>query len=525
MDVANAFPLRLMVAGNFSALRYNEHDVCGCQPRQQTSFPGWRPEVKIRTQIGLTFDDVLLVPRRSGIRSRSAVDTSTRLVGDIRLHIPIVSANMDTVTEAEMAIAMAQTGGIGILHRFMSIEEQVAQVERVKRSESFIVENPSTIAPHTPLGEARRRMMEKGIGGLVVVDESGKLLGMLTTRDVMLAPDDSLPVMQVMTPRERLVVASEDEHLETARQVLYEHRIEKLPLVDARDHLVGLITAKDIVKLQKHPHATKDTKGRLRVGVAIGVRPEDLERAVACVQAGADVLVLDVAHGHADHALEMVQAVKRRLPDVPLIGGNVATPEGVRDLVEAGADAVKVGVGAGSICITRIVTGFGVPQLSAIMECAEEAKRLNVPLIADGGIRTSGDITKALAAGADTVMLGSLLAGTDESPGVAVVRQGRRYKVVRGMASLTANVARKRVGRDEDLSQEDWEKVVPEGVEAMVPYRGAVRDMLYQLVGGLRSGMSYAGAHTIPELWEQAEFIRITPAGQRESAPHDVSVM
>ncbi|GAB4528703.1 MAG: IMP dehydrogenase [Anaerolineales bacterium] len=481
--------------------------------------------MKIRAEIGLTFDDVLLVPQRSAITSRSAVDTSTELVAGIKLAIPIVGANMDTVTEAPMAVALAQIGGIGILHRFMSIEEQVAQVRQVKRSESFVVENPHTIPPHISLAEARRTMQQEGIGGLVVVNEDGCLLGLLTTRDVLLAPDDSLPVEAAMTPRDRLLVATEGEQWESARQILYEHRIEKLPLVDERDRVVGLITSKDIIKLNEHPQATKDAKGRLRVGVAIGVHPEDLERAVSCVQAGADVLVLDVAHGHADLALEMVQAVKRRLPDIPLIGGNVATPEGVRDLVAAGADAVKVGVGAGSICITRIVTGFGVPQLSAIMECAREAQRLGVPIIADGGIRTSGDITKALAAGASTVMLGSLLAGTDESPGVTVVRHGRRYKVVRGMASLTANVARKRVGRDEDLSQDDWERVVPEGVEAMVPYRGRVADILYQLTGGLRSGMSYAGARTIPELWQQAEFVRITPAGQRESAPHDVDVM
>ena len=481
--------------------------------------------MKIRPEPGLTFDDVLLVPKRSSIRSRAAVDTSAELVPGIRLALPILSANMDTVTEAEMAIAMAQAGGIGILHRFMSIEAQAEQVRQVKRSESFVVENPVTVPPEIPLREARRRMQEFGVGGVVVVDEEGKLLGMVTSRDVLLSPDEEVPVRKVMTPRQRLVVAAHDEHLESARDILYRHRIEKLPLVDGEDRLVGLITAKDIIKLQKYPNATKDAKGRLRVGAAIGVRPEDLERAAACVEAGADLLVLDVAHGHADHALEMLRKVKRAFPEVPLVGGNVATPEGVRDMAEAGADAVKVGVGAGSICITRIVTGFGVPQLSAILECAAEARRLGLPLIADGGIRTSGDITKALAAGASTVMLGSLLAGTDESPGVAVVRQGRRYKVVRGMASLTANVARKRIGRDEELSQEDWEKVVPEGVEAMVPYRGAVRDILYQLVGGLRSGMSYAGARTIPELWARAEFIRIPPAGQRESAPHDVNVM
>ncbi len=481
--------------------------------------------MKIRPEPGLTFDDVLLVPKRSSIQSRTAVNTASELVPGIRLALPIISANMDTVTEAEMAIAMARAGGIGILHRFMSIAAQADLVRQVKRSESFVVENPVTVPPDIPLREARRQMQEFGVGGVVVVDENGKLLGMVTSRDVLLSPDDDVPVHKVMTPRARLVVASHEEHLESARDILYRHRIEKLPLVDAEDHLVGLITAKDIVKLQKYPQATKDAKGRLRVGAAIGVRPEDLERAAACVEAGVDVLVLDVAHGHADHALEMLRKIKREFPEVPLIGGNVATPEGVRDMAETGVDAVKVGVGAGSICITRIVTGFGVPQLSAILECAREAQRIGLPLIADGGIRTSGDITKALAAGASTVMLGSLLAGTDESPGVAVVRQGRRYKVVRGMASLTANVARKRIGRDEELSQEDWEKVVPEGVEAMVPYRGAVRDILYQLVGGLRSGMSYAGARTIPELWERAEFIRITPAGQRESAPHDVNVM
>ncbi len=481
--------------------------------------------MKIRPEPGLTFDDVLLVPKRSSIRSRAAVDTSAELVPGIRLALPILSANMDTVTEAEMAIAMARAGGIGILHRFMSVEAQAEQVRQVKRSESFVVENPVTVPPEIPLREARRRMQEFGVGGVVVVDADGKLLGMVTSRDVLLSPDEEVPVRKVMTPRQRLVVAAHDEHLESARDILYRHRIEKLPLVDGEDRLVGLITAKDIIKLQKYPNATKDAKGRLRVGAAIGVRPEDLERAAACVEAGADLIVLDVAHGHADHALEMLRRVKRAFPEMPLVGGNVATPEGVRDMAGAGADAVKVGVGAGSICITRIVTGFGVPQLSAILECAAEAQRLGLPLIADGGIRTSGDITKALAAGASTVMLGSLLAGTDESPGVAVVRQGRRYKVVRGMASLTANVARKRIGRDEELSQEDWEKVVPEGVEAMVPYRGAVRDILYQLVGGLRSGMSYAGARTIPELWARAEFIRITPAGQRESAPHDVNVM
>jgi len=481
--------------------------------------------MNVRSEIGLTFDDVLLVPRRSSLRSRSEADPSVELFPGIRLAIPILSANMDTVTEAEMAIAMAQQGGLGIIHRFMTIEHQAAEVARVKRSESFVVEQPLTIAPEATVGEAKRLLQEAKIGGLLVTDPDGRLVGMITARDVLFASDDAAPVRRVMTPRERLVVASADETLESARLTLHEHRLEKLPLVNGQDQVVGLITAKDIIKLARHPQAVKDAKGRLCVGVAVGVKPSDMDRAAACVQAGADVLVLDIAHGHADHAIEMTRALKARFPHIPLIAGNVATPEGVRDLAEAGADAVKVGVGAGSICITRVVTGFGVPQLTAILECARAGHELGVPIIADGGIRTSGDLTKALAAGASAVMIGSLLAGTDESPGMAVVREGRRYKVVRGMASLTANVDRRRVERGDELDPGEWEKVVPEGVEAVVPYRGSVRDILFQLVGGLRSGMSYAGARTLPELWRNAEFIRITPAGQRESGPHDVNLI
>ncbi len=481
--------------------------------------------MKLRPESGLTFDDVLLVPKRSPIRSRSEVDTATCLAGDIRLAVPIVSANMDTVTEDDMAIAIAQLGGIGIIHRFMPLKRQAEAVQRVKRSESFVVENPVTVPPALTIGEARAHMAKAEVGGLVVVDNQDRLLGMLTTRDVLLAPDPSVPVEALMTPRQRLVVAPVDEPLDAARLALHEHRLEKLPLVDGMDRVMGLITAKDIVKLQEHPSATKDRKGRLRVGVAVGVRPQEIERAGACVEAGADVLVLDVAHAHAEHALDTIRELKRQFHGVPLIAGNVATAQGVRDLAEAGADAVKVGVGSGSICITRIVTGFGVPQLTAVSECAEAGRGLNVPIIADGGIRSSGDITKALAAGASSVMIGSLLAGTDESPGVAVVRGGRRYKVVRGMASLTANVDRRMIEKAEELDPEAWEKVVPEGVEAVVPYRGAVKDVLYQLVGGLRSGMSYAGAQTLERLWEQAEFIRITQAGRAESDAHDVSVI
>lgn len=481
--------------------------------------------MKIRPDPGLTFDDVLLVPKRSPIRSRGDVDTSATLAPGIRLAIPIISANMDTVTEAMMAIAMAQAGGIGILHRFMTIKAQAEEVRRVKRSESFVVEHPVTIYPDESIRAAQTRMEEAGVGGLAVIDDGGILVGMLTTRDVLLAPDTSATVASVMTPRERLVVASEDETLEPARLTLFEHRIEKLPLVDKSNRIVGLITASDIIKLQKHPSATKDFKGRLRVGVAVGVKPQDIDRAAACVAEGADLLVVDVAHGHADHVLEMVQKLKIEFPRIPLIAGNVASAEGVLDLAGAGADTVKVGVGAGSICTTRVVTGFGVPQLTAISECAEAARKAGVPIIADGGIRTSGDMTKALAAGANTVMIGSLLAGTEESPGFAVVRNGQRFKVVRGMASLTANVDRQRIEKGEELGAEDWEKVVPEGVEAIVPHRGKVAEILYQLVGGIRSGLSYAGVHNIEELWEQAEFIRITPAGQRESGAHDVNLL
>jgi IMP dehydrogenase len=328
-----------------------------------------------------------------------------------------------------------------------------------------------------------------------------------------------------MTPRERLVVASKEESLDAARLRLHTHRIEKLPLVDAEDHVVGLITAQDIIKIQEHPKATKDSKGRLQVGVAVGVHPTDLQRATACVEEGVDIVVVDVAHGHADHVMEMVRMLKKEFPQMPVIAGNVATAQGVYDLAEAGADAVKVGVGSGSICTTRIVTGFGVPQLTAISDCAQAAQKAGVLIIADGGIRNSGDMTKALAAGADTVMVGGMLAGTEESPGASVIREGQRYKVVRGMASLSANMVRKEIDKQGEVDAGEWERVVPEGVEALVPYRGAVADILHQLVGGLRSGMSYAGADNLQELREKAEFIRITTAGERESGPHDVSVL
>lgn len=480
--------------------------------------------MKLRTDPGLTFDDVLLVPNRSGIRSRKDVSTETWLTRDIHLHIPIVSANMDTVTETRMAIAMAQVGGIGILHRFMSIERQAESVRRVKRAENMVVEQPLQIEQTATVSQARQKMAESDVGGLVVVDENRRLLGVVTTRDVLLAEDGQTQISSVMTPRDRLVVAGPGETMSQARLKLHEHRIEKLPLVDSEDRVIGLITAQDIVKIQDHPNATKDNRGRLLVGVALGARlSEDMARAEACAEAGADVFVVDIAHGHSEHTIEMVRQLKSRFPGIQVIAGNVATAAGVCDLAEAGADAVKVGIGAGSICITRIVTGFGVPQLTAIAECSEAGRRMGVPIIADGGIRNSGDMVKALAAGASSVMLGSMLAGTEESPGAPVVRDGRRYKVVRGMASLSANVERRSIDGKGEVADEDWAEVVPEGVEAVVPFRGAVADIIYQMVGGLRSGLSYAGARNIEELWEKAEFIRVTPAGQRESGPHDVS--
>lgn len=481
--------------------------------------------MKLRSELGLTFDDVLLVPKFSTIRSRSAVDTCSSLVPGFRLAIPIISANMDTVTESAMAIAMAQLGGIGMIHRFMTIEHQVETVMKVKRAESFVVENPITIHPQATISDARRLMRDAEIGGVMVTDEENHLMGILTSRDVLLAPDESETVAGVMTPRERVVVAPAEEPFQAARLALHKHRIEKLPLVDAEDHIVGLITAQDIIKIQDHPQATKDAKGRLRVGAAVGTRTPDIDRAEACVNAGVDVLLIDIAHGHSEHVFNMAKYLKEKYPNIPLIAGNVATPEGVRYLANAGVDAVKVGVGSGSICTTRIITGFGVPQFTAILECAKAGKELGIPIIADGGVRSSGDLTKALAAGASTVMLGSYLAGTEESPGPSVIREGRRYKVVRGMASLTANIARKEIEQQGEVDPDEWESVVPEGVEALVPYRGSVIDILYQLVGGLRSGMSYAGASTIEKLSQNAEFVRITPAGQRESNPHDVDLI
>ncbi|MBI5934250.1 MAG: IMP dehydrogenase [Chloroflexi bacterium] len=482
--------------------------------------------MQIRPHKGLTFDDVLLIPRRSSITSRQDVDTATRLTASINLKIPIMSANMDTVTEARMAIAMARAGGIGILHRFMSIEHQAREVKMVKRAQGFIIEHPYNIGPDATIEQARALMDRHKVGALIVMD-AGKLVGLVSQRDLMLAPASLGAIRAAMTPRERLVTAKPDVSVDEARELLYKHRIEKLPVLDKDDNLVGLITSRDLIKLNQSPDVTTDEKGRLRVGAAIGVTKGERERVAALLDAGADVLVLDIAHGHADHCIQMVKSVRADFPKAQIIAGNVASREGARELAEAGADAIKVGIGPGSICTTRIVTGFGVPQLTAIMDSAAGVKDAgrDIPLIADGGIRTPGDLVKALAAGAETAMIGGLFAGCDEAPGSPVLRDGKKVKVVRGMASLGATMNRRKAERGEDESaedQEDWSKVVPEGVEAVVPYRGNVSEILHQLVGGLRSGLSYGGAHNIRELQEKAEFIEITPAGIRESNSHDV---
>lgn len=473
---------------------------------------------------GLTYDDVLLVPRYSDIRSRKDVDTSTQLTRRVRVQVPIVSANMDTVTEAEMAIAMSRRGGIGIIHRFNSIEQQVNQVRQVKRSESFVIENPHTVEPASTVGRARELLEEYQITGLPVVDADRRLVGLLTSRDILFVRDDSRRVADVMTPRERLVTAPVGTTIAEAEEILQIHKVEKLPLVDGDDKLAGLITLRDILKRSLHPESSKDVKGRLLVGAAIGVVGDYLDRAIELVQAGCDVLVVDIAHGHSENAIRAIRCIRERLGSADLIAGNVATAEGTRDLIEAGADAVKVGVGPGSICITREVTGVGVPQLTAVMDSVREARRYDVPIVADGGIRQAGDVTKALAAGASTVMVGNLLAGTRESPGVVVVRNGRRYKTSRGMASSGATLERRRREKPGWEGETDLSDVVPEGVEGLVPFKGDVSDVLVQLVGGLRSGMSYLGARTLEELQANATFVQVTGAGIAESKPHDIEL-
>jgi len=469
---------------------------------------------------GLTFDDVLLLPEHSTVHPRET-RVNTRLTRGIELAIPLVSAAMDTVTEWRMAVAMAREGGIGIIHKNMSIDRQVAEVDRVKRSESGMILNPITLTPDRPLRAALALMEKFSISGVPIVDEEGRLVGIITNRDLQFETELDRPIREVMT-RERLVVAPVGTTLEEAERILHRHRIEKLPVVDERGRLRGLITVKDIVKRRQFPHACKDAHGRLRVGAAIGTGPRDLDRAAELLAAGCDVLVIDSAHGHAQGVLDTLARARERFPDAQIIAGNVATAEGARALVERGADAVKVGIGPGSICTTRVVTGVGVPQLTAIFEAVRGVEGA-VPIIADGGIKYSGDIVKALAAGASAVMLGSLLAGTDESPGESFLLEGRRYKTVRGMGSLSAMEE----GSADRYFQEEagtMRKFVPEGIEGRVPYTGPVADVIFQLVGGLRSGMGYCGCPDIPTLQTRARFLRITHSGLRESHPHDVVI-
>lgn len=465
---------------------------------------------------GLSYDDVLLVPKYSAITSRKLVSTKTRLTKNISLSNPLVSANMDTITNANMAIAMAQHGGIGIIHRFNSIEEQVEEVHKVKRFRSAKIEDPLIISPDATVGQVRELMGEKGASGFLVAKNDRILLGILTQRDMRFRPLEDTSVRDLMTQREKLIIGSPDISIQAAKALLMEHRIEKLPLIHQDSTIAGLITSKDIYIKAEYPDASVDCQGRLLVGAAIGVNDDCFERAAALIKAGADVLVIDIAHGDSKLSIDVIKQVKKMFPNVELIAGNVATPEGTRRLIEAGADAVKVGIGPGSICTTRIVTGCGFPQLSAIINCAQEADKYNIPIIADGGIKQSGDITKAIAAGASTVMLGNILAGTDETPGVPFTKNGKKYKIVRGMASFVTNLNRK----DKKNGKMDY---VPEGVEAMKPYKGPVRETINQLLGGLRSGMSYCGVDNLDDLRGNGDFVRITDAGVRESRAHDVT--
>lgn len=466
----------------------------------------------------LSFDDVLLLPQRSAILP-DAVDTSTDLLPGIRLQVPVVSAPMDTVTEARLAIALAREGGVGVIHRNMGIEEQAEQVDRVKRSEHGVIWDPIYLAPDHTIQDALQIMERYHISGVPITDSSGKLVGILTNRDIRFETNFDRPIREAMTS-ENLVTAPVGTTLEQAEEILQKFKIEKLPIVDDDGRLKGLITIKDLLKLRHHPNATKDERGRLVVGAGVGPLRQPVERARALREAGVDFVVVDSAHGHSEGVLQAVRAIKRALPDLPVIGGNVASQEGVRDLVEAGADCIRVGLGAGSICTTRVVSGVGVPQLYAVMECAREAARLNVPIIADGGIRYSGDIVKALAAGAQCVMLGNLLAGCEESPGEMETYRNRAYKVYRGMGSVGAM----RAGSSDRYYQRDPRRLVPEGVEGRVPYRGTLADTIYQLMGGLRSGMGYLGAANLHELRRNARFVRITNSGLRESHPHSISI-
>ncbi|AUW93997.1 MAG: IMP dehydrogenase [Sulfobacillus thermosulfidooxidans] len=468
----------------------------------------------------LTFDDVLLVPGHSTVLPKD-VSLTTRFTRNVSLNIPLVSAGMDTVTEARMAIAMAREGGIGVIHKNMSIERQAAEVDKVKRSEHGVIIDPIFLGPDNFVRDALEMMRHYRISGVPIVRDGGYLVGILTNRDLRFETDFGRPIHEVMT-KDSLVTAPEGTTLEEAKAILGRHRIEKLPLVDRMGRLRGLITIKDIEKAKKFPHSAKDHNGRLLVAAAVSVGPETIARVEALVAARVDVIVVDTAHGHSQGVIDTVRQIKQLFPHVDVVGGNVATPEGTLALIEAGADAVKVGVGPGSICTTRVVAGIGVPQVTAVFGAAQVAQSHGVPIIADGGIRWSGDIVKALAAGASTVMIGSLFAGTEESPGEMEIFKGRSFKVYRGMGSLAAM---KEGSRDRYFQDDqDVDKLVPEGIEGRVPYRGSTADTVYQLVGGIRSGMGYCGTPTVEDLWSRGKFIKITNAGLLESHPHDIQI-
>ena len=472
---------------------------------------------------GLTFDDVLLVPKHSSIVSRSQTSLKTRLSRNINLNIPIISANMDTVTESSMAIALAREGGIGIIHRFMTIQDQVDEVLRVKRSESVMIEQPYTIPIDSTIKQAKKMMQGYGVSGLLV-EKDKKLVGIVTKRDILFEKNFENNVSEVMS--KDVVFAELGTTIDEAKEILHKNKIEKLPIIDKDEHIVGLITSKDILKMEQYPNASKDKKGHLMAGAAVGVKGDYLERTEALLEAGADVIVVDIAHGHSENAINCVRQIKKAFKNCELIAGNVATGNGAEDLIKAGVDAVKIGVGSGSICITRVITGSGVPQLTAIVDSVQTANNYDIPVISDGGIRNSGDVTKALAAGSSSIMIGSLLGGTDESPGKTLVKNGKKYKIYRGMASFYASLGRRyREEGAQVVDSDDLNDYVPEGVEAMVQYKGSVVEIVRQLVGGLRSGLSYCGAKNISEMQKNAEFIRITSAGYIESQPHDVSLM
>jgi len=467
---------------------------------------------------GLTFDDVLLIPAKSDVLPNQ-VDVSTILARDIKLNTPIMTAAMDTVTTSSMAIAMAREGGIGIIHKNMTIEEQADEVDKVKRSENGVIVNPFYLSPEHFVFDADELMGKYKISGVPICDEQGRLVGILTNRDLRFLKDYNMKISEVMT-RENLVTAPVGTTLEEAQEILRQRKIEKLPIVDGEGHLKGLITIKDIEKAVRYPNSARDKNGRLLCGAAIGVTANVLERAQALVDAQVDVLVLDSAHGHSRGIMDCVRKVKEAFPNVALIAGNVATAEATEDLIKAGADAIKVGIGPGSICTTRVVAGIGVPQITAIYDSCCIAAKYGIPVIADGGIKYSGDVVKALAAGANVVMLGSLLAGCEEAPGEVEIYQGRSFKVYRGMGSLGAMAK----GSKDRYFQEDNKKLVPEGVEGRVPFKGPVSDSVFQLLGGLRAGMGYCGCHTIGELHSKAQFVRITGAGLKESHPHDIYI-